>query len=288
MTFLPLSKHHGLGNDFLVAVVDDDTRLLGHDDDATMGAHARRWCHRRTGIGADGLLLALALSADDGPASVRMVLYNADGTRAEMSGNGIRCLAHAVARRRDSLEPLVVATDAGIRRVELVATDDPAVLSATAEMGEVAPIGEPVGWAAVGIDPGRPVAHLGLGNPHTVVPVEDVDAVDLAAIGERIAHVNLEIVEATAQRDTIRMRVHERGVGITAACGTGACAAAVAATRWGLAVPTDEKVVVVMDGGSATVVFAERGERAVVRLEGTTTHVADITVALPSTVNGTT
>ena len=84
-------------------------------------------------------------------------------------------------------------------------------------------------------------------------PVEDVSAVDLLALGLKVPQVNLEVVAPGGHQDQVRMRVHERGAGITEACGTGACAAAYAAARWGLATPRDGKLVVEMDGGSATV-----------------------------------
>ena len=101
---------------------------------------------------------------------------------------------------------------------------------------------------------GRPVAHLSVGNPHTVVAVDDLDAVDLAALGAAAARTSTSRSSPPAPTPTsITMRVHERGVGITEACGTGACAAAVAAVRWGLAAPADGKLVVHMDGGRASV-----------------------------------
>ncbi len=206
-----------------------------------------------------------------------MVLYNADGSRPEMSGNGIRCFAQALAARHGDLSPQRIATDAGARRVELSATDDPLTLLADVDMGEVTEIAEPAGWAALGTDPGRPVAHLSLGNPHSVVPVADVGAVDLAALGAKLPDVNLEIIESGPSDDAITMRVHERGAGITMACGTGACAAAFAARRWGLASPRDGKIVVHMDGGRASVSFHhDRPGR--VSLIGPTTFVGTIEV----------
>ena len=196
MTGLTLTKHHGLGNDFLVLFADDG-------DAPGLPAIARRLCHRTRGIGADGLLVG---SPEDG-FDARMVLYNADGSRAEMSGNGIRCFAQAVAGRRGDLATQRILTDAGPRTVELFATEDPFTIMAAVDMGEVADLPEPAGWAALGANPDRPVAHLGLGNPHTVVGVDDVLAVDLRALGERIPHVNLEIVEPGPERDAITMRV---------------------------------------------------------------------------------
>ena len=170
---MQLVKHHGLGNDFLVAFPDESWDEL---PESALAELTVRLCDRRTGVGADGLLIGL----DDARADVRMVLFNADGSRAEMSGNGIRCFAHAFAARRGDHSRLRVSTDAGLRTVEMMPTEDPATWLATVDMGEVTEIDEPSGWATLGADPDRPVAHLSLGNPHAVVPVDDVLAVDLA------------------------------------------------------------------------------------------------------------
>lgn len=264
MGTVTLTKHHGLGNDFLV-VFDPAA-----DD---LPALARRWCDRRRGIGADGVLVGT-----DAPGyAARMVLYNADGSRAEISGNGIRCFAHAVARRTGSLDDQLVLTDAGERHVRLTPTAEARTVHASVDMGAVEPIGVPAGWEALGCHPDRPVAHLSLGNPHSVVGVDEVAVVDLAELGAKVPHVNLEIVEAGAQQHVIRMRVHERGAGITEACGTGACAAAHAAAGWGLATPRDGKLVVQMDGGSATVEL-DHPAAGRVTLTGPATYVATIEI----------
>lgn len=266
MTGLTLTKHHGLGNDFLVVFHP------GVDD---LAALARRVCDRRRGIGADGLLIA---ETEPGSAA-RMVLYNADGSRAEMSGNGIRCFAQALAARRGDLDPQRILTDAGDRLVTLEATGDAATILASVDMGPVEPLPEPSGWSALGCHPDRPVAHLSLGNPHGVVGVDDVDVVDLAELGAKVAHINLEIVEPGERQNEIRMRVHERGVGVTQACGTGACAAAHAAAGWGLATPSDGKLVVHMDGGSATVEL-DAPTPGRVTLTGPATYVATIEISI--------
>ncbi|MAT06650.1 MAG: diaminopimelate epimerase [Acidimicrobiaceae bacterium] len=266
MSTLTITKHHGLGNDFLVV-------FHPGVHEADLPDLARRLCDRRRGVGADGLLVA---ESEEGY-SARMVLYNADGSRAEMSGNGIRCFAQALAARRGDLDAQHILTDAGARLVTLDATDDADTVLATVEMGSVDPIDEPFGWDALGCHPDRPVAHYSLGNPHSVVGVEDVDAVDLRQLGTTVPHVNLEIVEPGEQTDEIRMRVHERGAGITEACGTGACASAVAAASWGLATPRDGKLVVHMDGGHATVAL-DTPEVGRVTLTGPATYVATIEV----------
>lgn len=264
MTTLTLTKHHGLGNDFLVAFhpeVDDVAEL------------ARRLCDRRRGLGADGLLIG---ETAEGYAA-RMTLYNADGSRAEMSGNGIRCFAQALAVRRGDLHDQLILTDAGDRLVALIATDDPATVEARVEMGDVSAIGEPAGWAALGCHPDRPVVHLSLGNPHSVVGVDEVAVVDLARLGGQVPQVNLEIIEPGPEPNAITMRVHERGVGVTEACGTGACAAAYAARSWGLVARGAGEVIVHMDGGTATVTFDPDAPDHPV-LTGPATHVATIEV----------
>jgi diaminopimelate epimerase len=247
MNGITLTKHHGLGNDFLVCDLAQPMPRIAWD------ALAVRWCDRRRGIGADGLLL---LSVD-GPDRLGMSLVNADGSRAEMSGNGIRCLAQAAYRsqQHEGEVDYTVATDTGERTVHVVPVDE-RTIQASVDMGEVSPLAPPDGWAATGIDPNRPTAHLSLGNPHSVVAVEDVTVVDLVGLGQMVPQVNLEIVAPGPTTDAVVMRVHERGVGITEACGTGACAAAVAASTWGLAEPDDPAVrelVVHMDGGDARV-----------------------------------
>ncbi|MFW2333111.1 diaminopimelate epimerase [Ilumatobacter sp.] len=274
MTTLTLTKHHGLGNDFLVV-------FHAPVAESHLPELARRLCDRRRGIGADGLLIAESPPGDH-EATTRygatMVLFNADGSRAEMSGNGIRCFAQALSMRHGGdLDPVTIHTDAGIRDVEVEATDDPATLLVTVDMGSVDPIDEPAGWADLECHPDRPVAHLSLGNPHSVVGVDEVGVVDLAVLGGKVPHVNLEIVEPGPRQNEVRMRVHERGAGITEACGTGACASAVAAASWGLATPADSKLVVHMDGGSATVAL-DTPSPGRVSLTGPASYVATIEI----------
>ena len=266
MTSLTLTKHHGLGNDFLVAF---------DLDDGDLPALARKLCDRRTGIGADGLLIG---ETKEGYAA-EMVLYNADGSRAEMSGNGIRCFAQALALRRGDLDPQRISTDAGDRTVTLWVTDETDTISARVEMGEVSMLVEPDGWGALGCHPDRPVAHLSMGNPHSVVGVDEVAAVDLADLGSKVPHINLEIIEPGPELHGITMRVHERGAGITPACGTGACAAAFASKQWGLVKADATDVLVHMDGGTASVSFDDaQPSRAI--LTGPATLIATIDVQL--------
>jgi len=266
MSPLTLTKHHALGNDFLVAF---------HPEADDLQSLARQLCDRSRGVGADGLLIG---EAADGYAA-SMALFNADGSRAEMSGNGIRCFAQALAARRGDMDDQLILTDAGDRLVTLTPTNDVSTIEASVEMGEVSSLDEPEGWPELGCHPDRPVAHLSLGNPHAVVGVDEVAAVDLSTLGEKVPQVNLEIVEPGPEPDAITMRVHERGAGITEACGTGACAAAYAARSWGLVAPGDGDVVVHMDGGTATVRFAPESPRRAV-LRGPATFVATVEVSL--------
>lgn len=266
-----LTKHHGFGNDFLVAF---------HPDVDDLPDLARDLCDRRRGIGADGLLVGESTPS----ASAQMVLYNADGGRAEMSGNGIRCFAQALAMRRGDRLPvrdgITVLTDAGVRRVDLRRSDDPHTVLASVDMGPLTPIDPPDGWAALGVLADRPVAHLSVGNPHGVVAVDDAGAVDLLPLGRRVPDVNLEVVEPGPGPHAVTMRVHERGVGITQACGTGAVAAAWAASVWGLARPHHGELVVHMAGGDA-IVALDRPQPGHATLTGPATYVATIEVPRP-------
>src|SRR5437879_2852295 len=221
-----LSKHHGLGNDFLV-VLDVDDRA------PVIGKVVRRLCDRHRGVGADGMLRATRGGSLGGvDCDVTMQLFNADGGRAEMSGNGIGCLAQAVVRAGWIRgERVVVATDAGVRTGRVAATEQPEVHRTTVSMGPAKVTPAEFGAAIR-------AANVDIGNPHLVVLVDDLDGFDIVGEGEAANRaiqggVNLE---AAARIDdaTLAMRVYERGVGLTEACGTGACAVAAAAHEWGL------------------------------------------------------
>src|SRR4051794_40967058 len=138
---MQLTKHHGLGNDFLVLLDRDGSH-------AVSGATARALCDRHRGIGADGLLRVTHGSTSAGDRTdVTMQLFNADGGRAEMSGNGISCVAQAVSLAGIVSGPVVtVATDAGKRTVRIEPTDEPTVHRATVDMG-VAKVGDDLEFA---------------------------------------------------------------------------------------------------------------------------------------------
>jgi diaminopimelate epimerase len=253
-----LTKHHGLGNDFLVLIDLDGT-------EAVTPALARSVCHRHTGIGADGLLHVTA--GRPAESDVTMVLYNADGGRAEMSGNGISCLAQAVVRsvltEAGSPAKVIGDTDAGVRTVMLEATDDPLVHNATVAMG-TAKIGddEPE-WID---DYVVRAVRVDVGNPHLVLHAPKLDAgIDLVARGLSINElmpegINVELVAPGPAEGEVTMRVYERGVGLTEACGTGACAVAAAAYQWGLC---GDHVVVRQPGGPASIVVGDTIEMTV-------------------------
>jgi diaminopimelate epimerase len=260
-----LTKHHGLGNDFLV-VLDPDA---SHPLDADL---ARALCDRHTGVGADGILRATP-AAPGGPARARMELRNADGSSAEMSGNGIRCLAQALLLAgwpgTAGAPAITIDTDAGLRTVTVHERVDAATHDLSVAMGAARVEGEAPEWIGDGI------AHallVDMGNPHLVLdsaggagsepsgtgapgdPRSDDGGVDLVSLGEAVnakvpGGANVHLLSTTSASG-IAVRTYERGVGLTLACGTGACAAAVAARRWGMA---GDRVTVDMPGGRAEV-----------------------------------
>lgn len=243
-----VTKHHGLGNDFLVLDLAQLESFASSKID--WSEIAKSWCDRTSGVGADGLLLLERLDEF----KLAMTLFNRDGSRAEMSGNGIRCLAQAAfdAQGLDKHVTYTVLTDVGERVVDVEPVSHEEV-RASVDMGVVAKIEEPKNWANIGSDPNRPVMHLSVGNPHTVVGVEDVNVVNLLEIGRKIPQVNLEIIEPGPESHAITMRVHERGAGITEACGTGACASAWAASDWGLVPASAREILVHQPGGDSSV-----------------------------------
>lgn len=257
-----LTKHHGFGNDFLVALDEHAPAPLAVD-----GALARRLCDRRRGIGADGLIHGAAPGVADREAGIDAVmhLFNSDGSPAEMSGNGVRCLAQAVALGR-ALDTAVVTvrTDAGVREVVVEPAGVPGRAAVEAEMG-IPRDGPPIP-AVVQERVGGTAGTVDMGNPHLVVLVApgELATIDLAGDGAWVEQqfpggINVEYVAAPVDRGgPVRMRVWERGAGITEACGTGACAVAFLAQRWGLVDGTAE---VAMPGGTAHVVVGPAGVR---------------------------
>lgn len=271
-----LSKHHGLGNDFLV-VVDPD---LSWPIDAPL---VRALCDRRLGIGADGVIRATPLRPDSsGGAPVKMELRNADGSRAEMSGNGLRCMVQAVlmASMVDGRE-FAVETDAGRRQVSAGTPSPGQVVDVTLGMGTPSLSAEPSWHRAPvsGVDPpGWEGRSVSIGNPHLVLWVEDGDQLDglpLERLGpalEASTGSNIEWI-ASDPRGGLVMRVWERGVGITQACGTGSVAAAAAARAWGR---VGDAVTVRNPGGELDIRLGGQGNEA--RLSGPAAYVATVEV----------
>ena len=266
-----LTKHHGLRNDFLVVLDERNDVPIQVTADL-----ARRLCDRRAGLGADGLIHGTRPAADS-DADVARRLYNADGGRAEMSGNGIRCLAQAVARARGRTDgAVVVDSDTGRRVLDIAPGAGALELVVAVDLGEVGP---GPGVTTTDIDvAAKELGTADLGNPHLVVWVDDsVDlaGVDLGSLGPRIeadyaAGINVELIRPIGA-DALDLRVWERGAGITEACGTGACAAAHLARQWGL---VGDRVAVHMPGGTVTVELVDG--HAVLR--GPTVLVADLEV----------
>lgn len=266
---LHFSKHHGAGNDFLVL-------LDGDDDGALSGAQVRALCDRRRGLGADGLLRVTPGRAGT---DLAMELTNADGGPAEMSGNGIRCLVQgAVDAGWVGPGSVTVATAAGVRTVDYRVGDRPGLGLARVDMGsavlgpELAPGDRPPELAG----PLRHARTVDMGNPHIVLAGGPVDDDMVRVVGRRLEHsvagrANVEFVWPTTEVDTLTLRVWERGVGPTLACGTGTCAAAAAAHAWGL---VSSAVRVHNPGGTLEVELTAEG----ITLAGPTQWVADVDV----------
>jgi len=290
VTTLPFSKLHATGNDFLV-LVDLEARFGSPGRNRLAPSLRAALCDRRRGVGADGLIRLLA--GRDG-ADCEMELTNADGGLAEISGNGLRCLAHVAAQLGlGAGDRLVVDTAAGRREMSLRRRpEDGEVDYAEAEMGlvmftpEMIPVvaDSPFDLEAT-VDGVRYRGDAaGVGNPHYVVFVDDPDAVPLDRHGPVLEHdtrfpnrTNVEMVVPTASG--LRMRIWERGVGETASCGSGACAAAGVAHRRGLA---PARMTVAVPGGELVVDLQPNGAGTsmAVRLGGPVAHVFDVEVDL--------
>jgi diaminopimelate epimerase len=255
MTRIAFRKMHGIGNDFVVL----DQRRDRAPIDA---AAARALCDRHTGIGCDQLLLLEP--PRDPRAHVFMRILNPDGSEAEACGNGTRCVARLIAEETGRRE-VAIETVAGLLSASVAAGG----------YGTVA-MGEPrFGWRDIPLADEMDTLHVDLqrgpladpvctsiGNPHATFFVGDADAIDLAAFGPELEHDRLfperaNIGVATVRdRQTIRFRVWERGVGITRACGSGACAAMIAARRRAL---VDDRVRVLLDGGELEIAWPGDG-----------------------------
>ena len=261
---LCFTKHHGAGNDFLVLVDPDDRVRLD-------AAEVRALCDRRRGIGADGVI---RVGRGSNGADLSMDLRNADGGTAEMSGNGIRCLAQAAVDAGLVAPPaFTVETAAGVRTVEYRPGPGPGEAWASVDMGSARLGPEETSELWDG-----PLRRVDVGNPHLVALGSDPAEVDVASLGPRFegsvpGGVNVEFIAVGGRRDELVLRVWERGVGETLACGTGSVAAAAAAADWGL---VDATVQVHNPGGTLEVVLGTPS--GPVRLAGPVHKVGDVTL----------
>jgi diaminopimelate epimerase len=267
---LPFTKMHGLGNDFVVINNVDGGFEIG-------ASEARRIAERRRGVGCDQVLVA---EASDGPnADFRMRIFNADGSEAGQCGNGVRCFASFLrAYGLTNAEQITIATVAGVVNAVLKAPE-----CVTVDMGP--PCMEParIPFVANGpapryrLDLGGQAVSMGvvsMGNPHAVLQVPAVRDAPVSSLGPKLqAHarfpegVNVGFMEIV-DRSNIRLRVFERGVGETQACGTGACAAVVVGRLQAL---LDENVNVELPGG--TLALSWKGNGQSVQMTGPSTRV---------------
>ncbi len=250
-------KYHGLGNDFVVVEVEDPSQFSRD--------LAKQICDRHFGVGADGVLL---LSPHDG-ARARMTVINRDGSHPEMCGNGLRCAVLHLARQKQETDVAFdVFTDAGLLRCELQGDSEEAwvrISLGKAERQGTLEFPTPSGDLTF--------YKVSMGNPHAVVFGHDFDAAQIDELAPRVSSrfphgANIEFAKRLGERE-FDLVVHERGVGRTLACGTGAGATAVAAIESGLA-KVDEPIQLHLPGGRLEIVVRPDFE---VSLAGPARHV---------------
>ena len=234
-----LTKMQGLGNDYLYhyGEVENPAEL------------SIKWADRHFGIGSDGLILI----QDSELADFKMRIFNADGSEAMMCGNGIRCVGKFVYDKGYTTKTtLTIETLSGIRTLQLDVQEG-LVQQATVDMGDVK-VEQEITLSVLAQE--VRCVPVSVGNPHCIVFCEDADEAPLTTIGAALERheqfpqgVNVEFVQVL-DRHHIRMRVWERGSGITMACGTGACASAAAAVKAGFC---DSPLVVKLDGGDLNI-----------------------------------
>jgi diaminopimelate epimerase len=250
-------KMHGTGNDFIVIDNRD-----GKIKENKLSEFSKRICERRLSVGADGLLLVYKSDIAD----VKMRMFNPDGTEAEMCGNGIRCFAkfcyeNEITRKKE----LNVETLAGIKHTWLSTNGE--VKSVKVDMGTPSFERRSIPMRGEGIcinkklkvdDEVYELTCMSLGNPHCVLFVDNLDAFPVQEIGPKMEshrvfpkRTNVEFVQVI-NRGEIKVRVWERGAGETLACGTGACASAVASHILGR---TDKEVTVHLSGGDLKILY---------------------------------
>ena len=252
----PFHKMHGLGNDFVIV----DAREQPFEVTQPL---ARAIADRRTGVGCDQLIV---LEPSD-IADLKMRIWNSDGGEVESCGNATRCVVQLTGAKR-------IDSDGGLLEGETLGVEVEVAIGEPRFGWDEVPLAYPIdtnplpmAWDGLS----RPIA-LNVGNPHVVFFVDDVEAVQIEELGPKIEYdgafpqrVNVNV--AKVEGDGIRLRTWERGAGLTLACGTGACATAVAAVRSKRAT---SPVIVTMAGGSLTVSW-QPGEP--VRMRGSATHV---------------
>ncbi len=283
---LSFTKLHGCGNDYLFVDCTRDATLPGSD---AVPSIARYVSDRHTGVGSDGVILICA----DPKADFRMEMYNADGSRGRMCGNGIRSLAKYVYDHGlTTSTTITVATDSGTKKLDLEVKGG-RVARVRVEMGKAILEGREIPVDADGPVVNRPfeaagrqwnVTCVSMGNPHCVTFDVDPDGLDLERVGPQFEHhpffperVNTEFVRVDS-RTELTMRVWERGSGETFACGTGACAVLVAAVLTGRA---ERRATVHLRGGDLEIEYHEDGN---VVMTGPAVEVFSATIDLPASV----
>jgi diaminopimelate epimerase len=248
-------KVHGLGNDFII-IDDRDGKVKVSRDYQLL---AKKYCSRHFGIGADGIVLILDSTDHD----IKFKVFNSDGSEAQMCGNAIRCVAKYLYENKIvDQRKIRVETMAGTIVPEVIIDNDGQVNSVRVDMGEPVLLCSDIPFTSqnrksvaeplkVGDDE-YSITAVGMGNPHGVIFVDDINKIDIKRIGPMIEiherfpeKTNVEFIQVVNSKELI-MKVWERGAGITLACGTGACASLVAAN---LAGKTGQKAIVHLDGG---------------------------------------
>ena len=270
----PFIKMQGAGNDFIL--LDALHHAIQNPPHL-----ARKLCNRHMGIGADGMLLLLKSSKQD----FSLRIFNADGSEAEMCGNGIRCLARYIKDAGiSSKKELMIDTPAGPRKVKHVGK------LIEVDMGEPIMKGKDIPVHLSGRIINRPlkteskefrITCLSMGNPHCVTYHEDLPSVPVERFGPLLENhsifprrANVSFVNVISKNE-IHMRVWERGAGETLACGTAACAAAVASVLNGY---TDRKMTVVLPGGKLEVEWSPKDNRVLMRGPAETVFKGEIVI----------
>ena len=245
MRMYSFTKMEGLGNDFIV--MDDRSLTIDFSDEMV------RWlCDRHFGIGADGLILLRPATAGS---DFSWKFFNSDGSLAEMCGNGIRCISAYLVERHlidENKETVTIQTQVGAIQIRLLRDSAGSFLAAEVDMGQAV-----VTQASLVLN-GSEFFCVSMGNPHAVLFVPDVNVAPVTALGSLVEQdaafpgkTNVEFA-SVLDRATLSLRVWERGVGETLACGTGACAAAVAAFIKGYC---DPNITVYLPGGALQIVI---------------------------------